>query len=301
MIASEGWPVHPERDLAVAYIFWTARAQMALDSKQYAQAEQLAARSLKMHPEQPQARDALARAQFAQAEFEEAASSYRKLLEVDPKKVNVVESFAMALAAADRRTAAGEFRSWVDSVRGEKPRNAEVEQVGLSLLAGDATPANKFEADLQVSADGWAPDYIGELGWWYYLAGDYARAAQLLDQAVQQRPGSVKIWLRRAWAEIEIRRYSDALQTVNNGTWESGGAYQEHPQGERAMAQAVAFWQAKENEEALRDFDRALASQPEWGNTRWVKALYSPLAAQSVQEMQAERERQKKARMAANR
>ena len=69
------------------------------------------------------------------------------------------------------------------------------------------------------------------------------------------------------------------------------------------MAQAVAFWQAKESEQALRDFDRALAGQPEWGNAKWVKALYSPLVAQSAQEMQverAERERQRKARLAGN-
>ena len=300
MIASEGWPARPERDLAVAYIFWTARAQAALKAKQYSQAEQLAARSLKMHPDQPHAQDTLARAQFTQAEFSEAAESYRKLLEADPQKLDIVESYAMALAAADRGTAAGEFRDWVESVRGEKPRNAQLEQAGLSLLAGDLAAAHKFEAELQVRSDPWAPDYVGELGWWYYLAGDYTRAAQLLDQAVQQRPGAVKIWLRRAWAEIEIRRYSDAIQTANNGAL-GEGPYEEHHQGEHAMAQAVAFWQAKENEPALGDFDRALAGQPEWGNQRWVKALYSPLVAQSVKEMQAERERQKRARMAERR
>ena len=300
MIASEGWPARSERDLAVAYIFWTARAQTALNAKKYQESEQLALRSLKVHSEQPEGWNVLAQAQFAQAEFSDAAKSYRKVLEADPKKLDIVESYAMALAAADRGIAAGEFRNWVDSVQGEKPRNAGVEQAGLSLLAGDVAAARRFESELQTSADGWAPDYVGDLGWWYYLAGDYERAAQLLGQAAQQRPGSVKIWLRRAWAEIEVRRYSDAIQTVNNGAWENG-VYQEHPQGERAMAQGVALWQAKENEEALSEFDRALESQPEWGNARWVKALYSPLVAQSVQEMQAERERQKKAREAANR
>jgi tetratricopeptide (TPR) repeat protein len=301
MIASEGWPARSERDLTVAYIFWTARAQAALNAKKYQESEQLASRSLKMHPEQPEGWNVLARAQFAQAEFSDAAKSYRKLLEADPKKLDIVESYAMALAAGDPRTAAGEFRGWLESVQGEKPRNAKVELAGLSLLAGDVAAARTFENELQTGADEWAPDYIGELGWWYYLAGDYERAAQLLGQAAQQRPGSMKIWLRRAWAEIEVRRYSDAIQTVNNGVWERGGVYQEHMQGERAMAQGVAFWQAKENDEALSDFDRALDNQPEWGNARWVKALYSPLVAESVQEMQAERERRKKAREAANR
>lgn len=296
MIADEGWPARSERDLLVAYIFWTARAQTALKASQYSQAEQLAVRSLKMHPAQPDAQDVLAKAQFAQADFSGAVSTYRQMMEGGGATPALTESFAMALAAADRRTAAGEFRSWIDSVRGEKPRNAEVEQAGLSLLSGDAAPARTLEAELQLSSDPRAPDYVGELGWWYYLAGDYEHASQLLSPAVQQRPGAVKMWVRVAWAEIEIRRYSDAIQTVNNGVWESGGVYEEHPQGERAMAQAVARWQAKETEEALRDFDRALAGQPKWGNPRWVKALYSPLVAQSVEDMQAERERQKKAR-----
>ncbi len=292
LIASEGWPARSERDLAVAYIFWTARAQTALNARKYSEAEQLATQSLKMHSSQPEALDVLARAQFAQAEFADAAGSYRKLLERDAKKLNYVEAYAMALAAADRKSAADKFRVWLESVAFERPRNAEVEQTGLSLLAGDAARAHQLEEQLKENSDPWAPDYVGELGWWYYLAGDYERASQLLSQAVQQRPGDVKMWVRRAWAEIEVRRYSDSIQTANNGIFE------EKFQTERAMAQGVAFWQAKEPEEALRDFERAVAGQPEWGNPQWVKALYSPLVAQTVQEMQAERERQRKARMA---
>jgi beta-barrel assembly-enhancing protease len=300
MIATEGWPARPERDLTVAYIFWTQRAQTAMREKKYPEAERLALRSVEMHAEQPQAWDVLARAQFSQAEFAAAAGSYRKLLEGDPKKLSNVESYAMALAAADRQTAAGEFRAWVESLPGEKPRNAEVEQAGLSLLAGNAARAHELEDEFKVSSDPRAPDYEGLLGWWFYLAGDYERAALMLTEAVQQRPGDVKLWLWRAWAEMEERRYSDAIQTANNLPYASG-VYEEHPQGERAMAQAVAFWLAKEPDEALRDFDRAMAAQPEWGNPQWVKALYSPLVTQSVEEMKAERERQRKAKLAERR
>jgi predicted Zn-dependent protease len=296
LIASEGWPTRAERDLLVAYIFWTGRGQAALNARKYPQAEQLAARSLKTHPDQPEAWRVLAEAQFAQANFSAAAGSYRNLLEKDPSRRHAVETYALALAAADRRSAAGEFRRWLGSVPGEQPRTGQVELVGLTLLGGDAEAAHKFEEQLRASSDARAPDYLGELAWWYYMAGDYPRAAQLLDQTVQQRPGDVKLWLRRAWVEIEVKRFSDAIQTSNNGT-----GYEEKLQGERAMAQAVAFWQAKESDPALVDFDRATAEQPEWTNANWVMALYSPLVAQSVQEMQAERERQKKQRMAERR
>src|SRR5579872_211439 len=301
LIASEGWPAKSERDLAVAYIFWTDRAQTAMNEKKYSEAEQLASRSLKMHPDQPEAWDVLARAQFAEAKFSDAAASYRNLLDKDSKRLAAVEAYAMALAAANRQSAASEFRGWLESVRGKEPRDAHVEQVGLSLLAGDSTQAHKFEDELRLSDDAYAPDYLGTLGWWYYMAGDNERAAHIFDEVVQQRPGNMKLWLHRAWAEIEIKRFSDAIQTVNNGGSPSAPMYQDSSAGERSMAQAVAFWQASETDSAMDDFDRAMAQQPEFQNSQWVKALYSPLVAQSVEQMKAEQERRKKERVAERR
>lgn len=301
MIASEQWPTTAERDLAVAYVFWTAQAEEAMTAKKYSEAEQLAARSVKMHPDQSEAWSVMSRAQFAQAKFSEAAVSYRHLLDMDPRKLPIIAQYASALAAANRQHAASQFRNWVESVPGEKPRNSEAEQIGLGLLAGDKTRAARYEEQLRLGDDQHAPEYLGLLGWWYYIDGNYEHAAQLLDEVVQRRPGDVEFWTCRAWAEIEIKRFSDAIQTANNGVSEGGGAYQEHPEGERAMAQAVAFWQASEADSALRDFDRAIAGQPEWQNPQWVKALYSPLVARSVDEMRAERERRKKERMAEKR
>ena len=114
LIASEGWPVHAERDLAVAYIFWTAKARTALDASQYAQAEQLANQSLRLRPDQPKALQVLALAQFAQADFAGAAAAYRKILEVDKTShPQIVTAYAHALAAAGRKTALAEFQTSV--------------------------------------------------------------------------------------------------------------------------------------------------------------------------------------------
>jgi predicted Zn-dependent protease len=293
MIASEGWPASPERDLTVAYIFWTAKAQKALDARKYAQAEQLANQSLRLRPDQPRAFQVLAQAQFARANFSGAAAAYRKILDAGFSLPEIVTSYAQALAAADRKSAGVDFRRWADGVKGEKPREVAVASAGLGLLAGDPEGAKKLEIALQQSDDSQTPGWIGELGWWHYLSGDYQRSVELLSAAVQQRPGDLDLRIRLAWTQIEIRRYGDAIQTLN------GIVYEQDVHPERAIVRAVANWQAQEHDEAMRDFDIALRGQPEWENSTWVKALYSPLVAQSIQQMQAEREqRRQKTRVA---
>jgi len=296
MMASEGWTARPERDLAVAYIFWTARAQNALYAGKYAQAEQLANQSLRLRPDQPKALEVLARAQFAQANFSGAATTFRKILEADSSNSEIVASYAQALAASGRQSASAEFRRWAESIRGEKPREVEVTQAGLALLAGDADDAHKLEVEFKLSGDVHAPVWIGELAWWHYLQGDYQQAVDLLSQAVQQRPGDLQMFLRLAWAQIEVRRYADALQELDDFV------YNQQMQPARAMARAVARWQAQEPEDALRYFEIALQGQPEWNNPNWVRALYSPLVTHNIQQMQAERDRRRqKAAVAAKR
>ena len=294
MIASEGWTPRAERDLAVAYIFLAARAQAALSATKYQQAEQLASRSLRSNPDQEKALVVLARAQFAQAEFARAAASYRKLLERNSSNDSLAQAYAAALAATERKTAAAEFRKWLDSVVGKRPSDADVVLSGLMLLAGDPGPAHAIELRVKQSSDAERPVRLGELGWWHYQAGDYQPAADLLGQAVQERPGDARLWLEHTWSLIQIRRLSDAIQTTNT-------FYDEATKSERLMAQAVAYWQAKAPTAAMISFETATAAQPEWENPQWVKSLYSPLVAESVQEMQAEQKRQREARTASRR
>ena len=291
LIASENWPVRPERDLAVAYIFWTAKAEEALAAGRYTQARQLATQSLRLRPGQEKVLEVLAAAQFAQADFSAAAASYRKVLELDSAKMGVADAYALALAAANRSTALAEFRQWSESLKGEKPRDLQVPLAGLALLAGDGVPARSAAALAKASAsEDWAPGWFGRLGWWYYLAGDYATAADLLENAVEQRPGQAHYGTERAWAQIEQRRFADAIQSVEITYGTS------NPSSEQTMADAVALWQAKRQDDALGRFRAALARQPEWNDPRWVKALYSPLVAESVAQMQAEEERRAHAR-----
>jgi predicted Zn-dependent protease len=288
LIASEGWTPRTEHDLAVAYIFWTARARSSLDARKYPQAEQLANQSLRLRSDQPQAFQVLALARFAQANFSGAAQAYRRILEIDKTAPpEIIAAYAQALAAADNKNAVAEFRQWAGNIKGEKPVEVDVAAVGLALLAGDREPARKLEVELMQSGDGRAPLWIGELGWWHYRDGNYQKAVELLSDASQQRPSDTELGLQLAWALIETRRYGDALQMVQNAGYAAG------IEPEKAMVRAVARWQAQDQDQALIDANVALLGEPEWGNLNWVKALYSPLVAQSIRGMQAERERRR--------
>jgi beta-barrel assembly-enhancing protease len=294
LMAREGWAVRPERDLAVAYIFLSAKAQIAFEAHRYPEAEQLARRSLEVQPEQPRVLELLARAQFAQANFSAAAATYRKLLKQDSSNPEMIVAYAQTLAASDRRNAVVEFRRWAESSNGHLPKDAEVAEAGLALLSGNPEAARSLEAGFTQGDADQTPRLAGELGWWHYLNGDYPKAIDLLSEEVQQRPWTVTPSLRLAWAKMEVREYRDALEVLT----EIRTNRQIPPEG--TMARAVASWQSQEHEEALRYFGSAVRAQPEWENSNWVRALYSPRVAESIVEIETKLEQQR-ARVAVNR
>jgi len=244
---------------------------------------------LQVRPDQPKALQALAMSEFAQAKFQGAAEAFHKILEIDKTShPEIIAAYAQALAAADRKSALEQFRAWVGTLQGEKPREIAVSEAGLELLNGAPQAAYRLESELSHSGEVSAPLWTGELGWWHYLAADYEKSVELLSAAQQLRPGDGRLTLCLTWPLIEVRRYADALKILESS------AYEPDLQSEKEMARAVARWQAQQHDEALIDFRGATAGQPEWENLDWVHALYSPLVAQSIQEMQAERERRKR-------
>ena len=291
MIAAANWQPRPERDLGVAFIFTSNRALAELRAHKYPQAQQLATRSLQMQPGQQKALEVLARAQFAQADFAGAAVSYRKLLDLDPSRLaaGYAALYAQALAAADRQTAATELRAFANSIKGEPPRELRVQIAGLSLLAGDPNPARSIVSESSARPDSdWVPEWQGYLGWWYYLAGDYSTASNLLSSAVEQRPGNVDFATNAAWVQIQNLKYADALEALDRVS-DTGS-----DRADRRMARATALWLSKQPDDALRLFESAINDQPEWNDSRWIRALYSPLVARSIEDMQVERERRRK-------
>jgi tetratricopeptide (TPR) repeat protein len=243
---------------------------------------------LRVKPDQSPALQVLAHAQFAQADFSAAAESYRRVLGLNPSHLEFSGDYARALAAADRKTAAAEFRLWADSTGWQENFVLKAPLAGLSLLAGDADLARSITQEAtQDYTQEWAPGALLDLGWWYYLAGDYPSALSLVGNAVQQRPGNAAYTTKQGWVQIEQRTLADALQSLEPG-------YEQGEDAERQMARAVALWRAQRQDEAMISFESASGKRPEWENPRWVRALYSPGVAETVRQMKAERERRSK-------
>lgn len=287
LIAAENWPVIPERDLQIAYIFWAKRAENAFTAHQYKSAADLARRSLKIKSNRSALQTA-AKAEFGQAHFRVAAEYYRQILDIGSPPIDDVRSFAIALALADRHTAAIQFQQWMSTIKGIQPQGLEVTSAGLWLLTGNPTPA-KQQAELahraaQVNTGVWAPQALAELAWWYYLSGNYASAHDLIHDAVELRPSDEHFAILKAWIEIQLRQLAEANQSL--------GYMGNDP--EKDMAHAVLFWQENYTDRAIAQFDAAVRRQPEWQTREWVRAQYSPVVAESIEQMQKESEQRKK-------
>jgi len=280
MIRAEHWDTLSSRlqPLPVQYVFVTQRARTALYSGHYDDAIKLASRAVELKPKYGGALQALARAQFAKADFEKAAASYRTLLDLYPNDADSAHEYAIALSASgDHAKAAQEFAAWM---QGSNPPQASVDLAGLQLLSGDDRPATDALSGLRrISATGTAAS-LAHLGYWYYRAANYEQAAQLLGEAFEQAPQGGKFQVQLGWALVEQRKFASAIQRFGSVRLDDRSSN---------MGTAVAYWQTHEKDFAMNQFDAAASAQPAWLNPRWVHALYGPIAAQSISEMQAEK------------
>ena len=62
---------------------------------------------------------------------------------------------------------------------------------------------------------------------------------------------------------------------------------------EKRMGLAVAEWQAQQHDRALSEFYSISYAQPEWLNSQWVGALYSPGVAKTIEELKAEQKKKR--------
>src|SRR5207244_10102978 len=105
--------------------------------------------------------------------------------------------------------------------------------------------------------------------------------------STRQRPADATLQAELAWAEIEQRQWDSAIQRFTNSSVSTTPDLAATARAGRA----VAHWQAGRADKALEDFNAAVKEMPEWSNPAWVKALYSPLVADTLRSIAAERAR----------
>ena len=316
--AEQKWEPRAERDLRIQYIFAALRAQQALQAHHYAQAVELAKLSLVHAPHATGALETMALAQFALADFENSAMSFRRLLEVKPptpedvKKIPArARMYVLALVATGNRASApGQFQQWlgisaqqisVANIPGNFPLPVDTatttgdrlssspgqamlmcDAAGLRLLAGDKSAASRILAVVQGRVENY-PDEIGRLGYWYYRAGDYATADNLLGRAVEGRPSNTAMHAQFAWDLIEEGKLATALRQFELAPNEIGAS----------MGRAVANWLAQNPDQALVHFAQSAEEEPYWLNPRWAQGNSTPAVMRALEQMKIEREKRR--------
>jgi len=301
LIAENNWgSLNHERDLEVAYIFWTERAQRAYEAGHYGVAAGLAQHSLEMRRDQVPAVRVLGQAEFAQANFAEAAAAYRHALDLAPNDTGLIENYGDALAARHLPAEALQvFTAWVGAQNGVMGYwEVQLELARLTLAARGEAAADKvlFPA-ISLKAAGLPPELRGRYGWWLYNSGQYDSAAKWLQSAVQERPGDPLLQSRLGWVLIEQHNLEAAMQRFESAAArypapESGSQNQRRRLfNERRMGMVVAEWQAQQFDRAVNEFAGASMTQPEWLNPKWVGALYSPGVSKTIEELKAEQKK----------
>ncbi len=285
LIAEEKWPPVQETDLRTAYLRWNLEARRAFEQNQFQKAIELGGRSLKSQPRQSDIVRLVAQSRFMSADFRGAANDCMELFKSFPAftKVEDERCIADSLNTFHSRPAVAEFERWAQDHGPDDERMAlaiRIDRAGLRLVQHEPNEAGV----LQLPNDEFSPEMLARLGTWYYRARDPEEALHLINQAIQLRPQNSDAYnVLLVWALIDSRRYADAL----------GIPVLSNDRETSAAARATASWLSGAREQGLSSFNSLHPNSP-WRNRSWIQGLYSPNAAQALEEMRVETERRKK-------
>lgn len=298
LMADEHWPTdQKQKTLAVAYLLVTDQARNYFAADQLDKALESAKKALATEPDYVPAMLVLADVDFEKADFSSAAEMYGRVLRLDPKQDQVSLLYATSLSASlPAKEALAQFAREADAAPQLRERAWFVEeQAGLKLITGDVSATRSLAQQLENSEVEAAPIMLGRLGWWYYRFGDLNTAADLLGQAVEQRPQVAWLSAKLGWVLIAQRKYESAQQRFRDAI----GANDALIRAEIGMGIAVAAWEQEQAGPAVSSFRFAVGARAAWLNPQWVMALYGPQVSATTQAIRAESERRKKAQRAA--
>lgn len=223
MITDEQWEqLKNERTLEVAYVFLTARARKALDAKNYAGAENVAAHSLEVHPDQPAAVTILAEAQFAQAKFSEARENYRKLVDNSPGEAGAVAEFANGVASdllgAEHYDQAAKFANASLDLQPNNPKgliNLAEAQMALSDFTASGASYQKLK-NLYPTESTNVIYYVSAFAVRTLQAHRYAQAIKVAAFWLTLDPGRTEALAIQAQAGLALGDFSSSAGALRN-------------------------------------------------------------------------------------
>ena len=298
LIAAEHWPTEqPQKTLAVAYLLITDQARDYFQADQLDKALAAAKKALAMKPDYAPALLVVADVDFEKADFSGAAEMYGRALRLDPRQDEVALLYATALSASlPAKEALARYTDLADQLPKLRERAwFTEEQAGLKLMTGDTALAHALAPEYEKSDAAAAPILLGRLGWWYYRFGDITTAADLIGQAVEQRPQVAWLSAKLGWVLIAQKKYESAQKRLNGIERPEDGRMR----AEIDMGLAVAAWSQGQTDLAISNFRWAVGERSAWLNPQWVTALYGPQVSAATQAIYAASEKQKKAQKAA--
>jgi len=293
LIADQHWPTdQKQKTLPVAYLLNTDQAMKYWNSDQLDKALAAAKKALAAKPDYPPALLLVGHVDYEKADFAGAAEMYGKALRLDPTQDQVIVLYAGSLSASlPAKDSLARFNEMAGAVPGLRERGWYLEEeAGLKLMTGDSARAKSFAQELQSSEDQAAPMMMGRLGWWYYRVGDLTTAADLIGQAVEQRPQVAWLGAKLGWVLIAQRKYESAQRRFNDITRQDDM----HTRAETYMGIAVGAWDQGQPDLAVDNFRWATNIRAAWLNPQWVAAIYGPQVAAATQAIHTESDRRKK-------
>jgi predicted Zn-dependent protease len=219
MISDEQWEkLTGEKPLEVEYVFLTARAQRALEAKNYAGAESVAAQSLENHADQPAAVKVLAEAQFAQEKFAEAKPNYARLVDQAPAEAGAVAEFANGIASdalgAGHYDQSAKFAKASLDLQANNPKGLAIlaeAQISLSDFAAAAASYAKLK-NLYPGESAGVLTYIGALAARTLEAHQFAQAAKVAEFWLTVEPARTEALNIQAQAGLALGDFSTSAR-----------------------------------------------------------------------------------------
>lgn len=265
------------------------RGANLLSSAKFAEASGLSKLCLALRPEYFAAMRTLAEAEFAQAHFAESASAYQQLFQVFHREIDdlaLLRAFADALGSAYPATAARDLEAALSRAQRMRlsPSAIKTEVAGLALMGGTDGPARELQQATEKGEI--APELLARLGWWYFRARRMDEASAVLQKVLALRPSDPEALNNLAWVDLEQGKEEGSFTEATYGVVGN----------DATVGAAIAKWEQRQVDAALRSWPAVRSKDPQWLNQTWRTAIYPPRVAEAVQEIEVEQQRRELAR-----